>query len=638
MNRLCTSWVLLFVWAALSVGCGTYRSHQPVVPRDVQLQRDARYLSSPELEGRGPGTLGLEIARDYLRQRLTEIGLDPVFASGDGGRSYLQPFEITLSVEAVRAALTETSTDSVATPDEDFTVLGFSADGAFDAEAVWVGYAIDAPELGYTSFTGMGEDGLAGKVAVALRFEPMDEDQQSVLRQRQKDRGLPEAMEAGRFTGHASLIEKARHVAARGAVGLIIINPPTLGGRGLKSTAASAWDRDAAVPVMHARRLWLQRVLDQSGRDGRQWVDVMTDRADRGVDRPERLRLSFAGQAEVQVEQARVSNVAGLLPGRGALKDQWVVVGAHYDHLGYGGAGSFVDEHVIHPGADDNASGVASALRAAERLASDDDLVPQDDPGLRPRRSLLVTFFTAEERGLLGATHLLDHIDELGIAKDQITAMVNLDMVGRLDDQLTVFGTGSAEQWPDVLRAARGGLNLPLDFNDTATGNSDHAVFHWNGIPAVHLFTGAHEDYHRPRDTFDKLNLRGLEAVTRFTADLLNELRYRDERLAFIQQDPHRGSSSPGAIGHGAYLGILPDYQTLDGERGAGVKQVLPGSPAEDAGLEPGDLIVRWGGEPVGNVRGLTRVLGESKPDQTVELRVVRGDDKITLPVTLGSR
>jgi len=612
MNAILNSLVVVCaVWLA---GCAA--SQVPTVPVNAPLRHDVAVLSSEAMEGRGPGTAGLELALNYLEAQLAELDV-----------------EITLGVEATTAELAETTTNAAARAEQDFTVLGFSADASFAGDAVWVGYAIHAPELDYSSFGAPGEQDLKGKVAVALRYEPMDDDGRSLLRQRQRERGMDQANRARRFTRHANLTAKAQAVAGRGAVGLIIVNPPTMDARGLKSTATSQARQRADIPVFHARRLWLQQLLDTTDRDGGGWVDIMTDRANRGVDQPEAMRLSFTGESKIETQQTTVDNVAAVLPGSGKLKDQWVVVGAHYDHLGFGGPGSFVRERALHPGADDNASGTAVVVSVARRMAADALASPDVE-----RRSVLFALFTAEERGLLGASHMVEQVDDLPLEWPQVTAMVNLDMVGRLDERLTIMGSGSSQGWATHTDAAGEAAGVKLTVNAGATGNSDHAVFHRVGVPAVHLFTGVHDDYHRPSDTLDTLNLPGLERVALFTVELVRSLAVAAEPLAFddsFMRTPQR--SAPGS-GSGAYLGIMPDYNTMDGDRGAGVTSVTAESPAEKGGLRAGDLIITWDGETVGNVRGLTELLADAQPGQAVSLIVQRDQQKMELTVTLGER
>lgn len=328
-------------------------------------------------------------------------------------------------------------------------------------------------------------------------------------------------------------------------------------------------------------------------------------------------------------------NVGGYLPGIGDMANQVVVIGAHYDHLGRGEIGSMAPDEQLrapHHGADDNASGTAGlmllAQRAVERAA--------DEP-LSDHRSLLFVGFSGEEWGLIGSMHLVNTPDELAVDFEQIGAMINLDMIGRLRDELIVFGVGSGDRWEELVARANAELRLPLRDAAGGIGLSDQTSFYVNQIPVLHLFTGMHEDYHRPSDTPDRINARGGARVVALADRLVRQLERDPQPLAFTGDPDADLAGGMQGLGR-AQLGVMPDYATLDGEQGAGLTATRPGSPADRAGLEAGDVIKRWNDEPVDNVRALTRHLRAAEPGERVELAVERDGATRTITVELGSR
>ncbi len=580
-------------------------------------------LSSVEMEGRGPGTAGIDRARDMLVDQLRQWrgdGLAPAF-----GGEYLQPFEADLGVEATRQSLSGRGRDARA--ERDFTVLGLSATAAFAGEAVFVGYGIVEPQRRYHSFAGLEEAGLAGKVAIAFRYEPMD------------DRGQSRWSRRGPWSDAASLANKATWAAQRGATALLVVNPPGMDNTNqLRPTAATAFDKAAAIPVLHVSSSWLADVL-QAGEitDGRAFLREMQARADRGRDRPVALPgVTISGDVAIQRRRAMLHNIAAVLPGAGDLAGQWVIVGAHYDHLGYGDPGSMTQHRVIHPGADDNASGTAGVLLLARRMSA---AVAQDDGKTSPRRSVMFVLFSGEERGLLGSMHFVRQMHELGLTADNVVAMVNLDMIGRLrDEKLHVFGVETAQGLAEVVKATGKARDLKLSTTGSGLGMSDHTAFYFKRIPALHFFTGIHEDYHKPTDTADRIDAAGGVRVMDMVGDVVLQLSQRQTRLAFVEVEDAHGGHGMGMPSRGAVLGIMPDYDTLDGDHGCGISGLAPGGPAAKAGLRDGDIITAWNAAPIANVRDLTAQLAQAHPGDTVRLTLRRGDETRQATVTLGSR
>lgn len=346
--------------------------------------------------------------------------------------------------------------------------------------------------------------------------------------------------------------------------------------------------------------------------------------------RGESVRLDVS----IEAEAAEAANVLALLPGSDpARADELVVVGAHFDHLGRGGEGSLdPDSRDIHNGADDNASGTAAMLEVARRLAA----------GPRPARSVLLIGFNGEERGLLGSAH---YVAQPTRPLDGTVAMLNMDMVGRLrENTVTVYGLATAEEWDDVLDQANDDLSesLVLSKLPDGYGPSDHASFYGRGVPVLHFFTNTHEDYHRPSDDWQQVNVAGVERVAELVANVVRRVAGAPGTPpvtpVVVQAPPPAPPGAPGqpTSGYGPYFGSIPDMSPI--ESGVRLTGVREGSPAAQAGLQAGDVIVEFDGKPVADLYAFTYALREKSAGDVVSVTVVRGERRLTFKAVLGER
>lgn len=326
--------------------------------------------------------------------------------------------------------------------------------------------------------------------------------------------------------------------------------------------------------------------------------------------------------------QLPTQNVIGIIPGTDpALRNEYVVIGAHFDHLGRSTVGALDPDHgsEIRNGADDNASGSAAVLALARRFAR--------SPAKRP---ILVTHFSGEEEGLLGSAYLVEHPP---VPVTQMVAMLNFDMVGRLrDDKIIVYGLGTAAEMKSVLDSANAGMGLKLSLVPDGTGPSDHSSFYLKDIPVLHFFTDVHADYHRASDDADKINVAGEVRVVDLAERAARIIANRPSRLTFTKVAVSTVSRSASS-GNGAYFGSIPDMGGGD-ETGMRLSGVSPGGPAEKAGLKAGDLIIEFASKPVKNIYDYTDAIGERKPGDVVMVVLLRGanQERISLSVTLTRR
>lgn len=344
--------------------------------------------------------------------------------------------------------------------------------------------------------------------------------------------------------------------------------------------------------------------------------------------------LSADGKVLIHRTVHQLKNVVGVLHGRGEHADEYIVVGAHYDHLGYGGAGSLAPGiRKVHPGADDNASGTSAVMEMARLLADQQPL----------QRSILFVCFSAEESGLLGSSYFVNHPP---VPLSKIVAMVNLDMVGRLRNQtLLIGGGGTARPFERILADLDEHSPLILkDFGKGGFGPSDHLSFALKKVPVLFLFTGLHLDYHRPTDTADKINYAGLVEVVQFGVNLVERLCVMPKSNYVESADnssprrhfgPTTGSSPHGG---GASLGVVPDYSTDQSTGGVRISGTVPGSPAAMAGLSDGDIIIALGSHRIDNLYDLTDALAAARAGDRVKVEFLRDQQKHAAEVVLGTR
>jgi hypothetical protein len=575
------------------------------LPDSARLLALVRELASPRFEGRGVGSAGIELAADLVEREMRALGLVP---AGDDG-TWGQPFEVTTGAEVGRPtslALDGTLHEAGGT----FQPLGFSSNGTLTAPVVFAGYGISAPGYDYDDYAGLD---VRDKVVLVLSNEPGELDSTS------------------RFDGtvntpFAELRTKAINAREHGALGLLVVNgprwhagetvrPPRADGQGyMTSGLLAGWISDSLgeALVLHAGTglLAAQSAIDSLGRPhGFPVADSVT------------VTVTLART------HARIRNVVGRLPGRDTTRV--LVVGAHYDHLGFGGERSLSPgEHVVHPGADDNASGTAALLGVARLLEA------RVKRGWRPEHDLVFAAFTGEEMGVVGSSHFVDRPPR---PLASVEAMLNLDMVGRLKEgRLMVMGTGTAAEFPALLENANRAAGFDLKTTGDGYGPSDHSSFYKRQVPVLMLFTGAHADYHRPSDTWDRIDEQGLWRVTRFAAALVESLDARPRPQVLKAKADSTTGRIGGGGGYGAYLGTIPDFSQTEG--GVLLSGVREGSPAERSGLAPGDVIVKFDDVRIDNLYDYAYALRSRKPGQQVRLAVQRKGDRLEVVVTLGKR
>ncbi len=578
-------------------------------------------LSAPEMEGRGPGTAGIEKARDYVIERFREAGLSPAF-----GESYVQPFPLAVGLKAQKQSLRVLDANGAPLftprPGEEFSAMGVSPDANFRGRAVWVGYGVRDVLHGYDSYGDGNGEPLWGKVAVAFRYEPQDANGRSLWY-----RG---GAGMGEWSLAATFVNKAEWAAERGAVAMVVVNPPSQDpNEPLRTAAETAGRPGTRIPVLQISSRAMERLLGLAGwEDGPEALARLQAQADRAGGTPRAMgNLVLEGQVSLTPATTTAHNVAGVLRGSGTLAEEVIVIGAHYDHLGAGPVGSRAGAKALHPGADDNASGTAGVMTLARWLAAaaGDANAPKD------RRTLLFVAFSGEERGLIGSAHFVRHIAEAGLRPQQVVAMLNLDMIGRLRyGQLFVMGADSASQWRAILEEAGQGSGLDLRVTGSGVGGSDQGSFYYGlKVPVLHFFTGTHAEYHTPRDTADRINAPGAVQVLRLVAAVAEDLWQRPTRLTYVA--PRSGA------GGGAYLGIIPDEAGEEG-KGVFVAAVAPGGPAEHAGIQAGDAVVRLNDKPIRSLKDLQDALAAARPGDKVRLVVQRQGKTLDVEAKLGRR
>lgn len=580
---------------------GTYRATTSGVEfTAARYHQHVEVLAHDLLRGRDTGSDGIDIAAGYLAGQFASIGLKP----GGPDGTYFQDFTLSLGGKVLESTtLTITGAEAPALArGETWTPFGWSSQGSFSGDLVFVGYGVTNPEKNYDDYAGVE---VSGKIVFMLRREPAS--------------FRAEGAESPAFSRFSWFASKARLAKEKGAVAMIVTNQATEDADVLPGSAMDG--QNYGIPAVQVKREVAEALLKAAGMEP---LAEVQRKLDGGLTRSQAMPgVSASGQIAFEGTSAR--NVLGVLPGTGLNADEYIVIGAHYDHIGD-------SRGAINNGADDNASGTAGVIEVARAMA----LTPNRN------RSLLFMGFTAEERGLLGSAHFCANPT---VPVEKIVAMLNMDMIGRLSDDsandqnhLYIQGLGTGDVFKDlVARQSKACGFMQFNPDDSARGPSDHASFNNVGVPSLFFFTGLHEDYHAPGDDTPKINVDGGARIARLVYEIGLELANADKRPVFARVDTpadiRRGSVGSRTGTRGPRLGIMPGAD--DGKKGYPVARVLAGMPAEKAGMKEGDRILRIGDAEVNGQQDLVRAIEGKRAGDELEVRILRGTEEMTLRIIL---
>jgi hypothetical protein len=595
--------VFLFA-VALSVAAPT-----AIGPADAQRYlSDIKILTQDKMEGRGDGTKGLTRAEHFLEARYKSLGLE---AAGSNG--YLQPFTVTTGAKLKgknHLSFFNAGGKSEVKLNQDYVPFSFSESGSVSAPLVFAGYGVTADEFGYDDYAGIDAK---GKIVVVLRYEP------SGFATKGGNQGL---------THHSQLITKAINARNHGARGLILVNGKLGDGEEDLLTRFGSVTGPENVGILFAQvkneiaANWFQ-TAGKSLKDVQEQINAGSKPASFVF--PDSVRADL--DVGIETTHATVNNVIAYLPGK---SDEYIILGAHYDHLGRGNFDSLAPSQIgqIHPGADDNASGTAGLLELARLLAALKGQLP---------RGILFESFAGEELGLLGsAAWVKDPTKPI----EKAVAMLNMDMIGRIkDDKVFVGGVGTGSTFPKVLEQAEDDSHLKFEYSQSGTTSSDHTSFVAKKIPVLFFFSGLHADYHKPSDTWEKINPEAAARLLNVVATVTLAIDSAPERPLFISvadANPHAGGVPSGGSGYGPYFGSIPDFGQT--ENGVKFSDIKPGSPAAKAGLKAGDILIQFGDKPIKNLYDFTDALRRSKIGEVVPVTVLRDGKELKAEVKLEQR
>ena len=577
---------------------------------------DVKYLASPELKGRATGTPELEKAAAYIAGRFRSFGLQPVLqTTGDYEQAF--PAEIGAHLSGDNAF---TANQAKLQEGRDYEPFSFSTNGKFSGGVIFAGYGISAKEYNYDDYAGID---VKDKLVLVLRHEPQELDEKSVF--------------AGKkLTTYATFTDKMVNAKMHGARGVILVNDVDVHPKRedkLEKFGVNDGPRDAGIFFVQVKAEVANKWLKADGHD--------LSQLQAGIDRelkPNSFALANTNidlAVNIVHETKTVHNVAAYLPGS---TPEYIIIGAHYDHLGMGDSHSLAPSKMgtIHPGADDNASGTAGVIELARHFAS------IYSNGTKPKRGVLFLAFAGEELGLLGSNWYANHP---ALPAENAVAMLNLDMIGRIrEGRVFVSGveTGSTfaklmedVKLPEPLRIDQTGKDSGTDMSDA----SDHASFVAKQIPVLFFFSGLHGDYHKPSDTADKIDANDAAKLLDYVAQLTDRISDAPERPQFVRAERHpAGPISGGSTqsGYGPDFGSIPDFN--EPPKGVRFADIRAGSPAAKAGLKAADILIEFAGKEIGNLYDFTYALRNHQAGETVLVKVLRGNQTIEAKVLLTER
>ena len=564
------------------------------------LKADVYYLASDSLKGRKPGTPGANLAAEYIRKKFTVSGLKLLAEKG------FQYFEIVSDVNlGEKNSLTFQGFEGVVK--KDFIPLAYSSNGEVNQPVVFVGYGfdIDQDSLKWKDYAGVD---VKGKWVMILRADPELDNMES------------------KFIPYTELRSKILTAKDHGAAGVLVVSPVALDKDDkLIQLTSDNNDVTSGIPVINIKRDVANLLLQASGFR----IDSLENILNKSK-KPRSIEIATVvdGTASIVLKREKTENVIGMLEGKDpVLKNEIIVIGAHYDHLGFGGTGSgsrMPDTVAIHNGADDNASGTAMVMELAGKLAS-------VKKGIK--RSIIFVSFSGEEMGLLGSKYFVDHCP---VEMKKIKAMFNFDMVGRFDKEknaISVSGTGTSAESDSIIKMYEKGLPFTVTHSPDGYGPSDHASFYAANIPVFYFSTGAHTDYHTPFDDAEKLNYDKEKEIGDFAFNIILNIDKKLMPLTFRESGKKESSGRSGRRLK-VTLGIMPDFAGTE-KKGLRVDGVTKGGPAAKGGILKGDVIISINGMSVGNIYDYMARLQKLKHGLTISVEVIRNEKNVVLLIQL---
>lgn len=565
-----------------------------------ELKTDVYFLASDSLKGRKPGTKEADVAADFIRQSFKDAGLKLLCDNG------FQYFEIVqdvtlgdhndLKFEGFQGTIKK-----------DFMPVAYSSNGTISSSVVFAGYGfdIDQDSLKWKDYDGID---VQGKWVMILRGDPELDNNDS------------------KFIPFTEIRGKILVAKDHGAAGVLIVTPVAVD-KDDKLIGLHSENNDvtSGIPVINIKRDIANQLLKSTG--------LTVDSLEKILNKTRKpktrvLTVNVTGSSELIQKKARTENVVGMIEGTDPiLKDEYIVIGGHYDHLGFGGPGSgsrMLDTVAIHNGADDNASGAAMVMALAGKLGAVKDKL---------KRSVILISFTGEEMGLLGSKYFTDHSP---VDMKKIKAMFNFDMIGRFDKEkkaISVSGTGTSLEADSIMKIYEKGLSFEVTHSPDGYGPSDHASFYSSNIPVFFFTTGSHMDYHTPFDDADKLDYQKEKEIGDFGYNLIMNVDNMPKALTFRESGKKQGYGRGGRRMK-VTLGIMPDFAGTE-KKGLRVDGVTKDGPADKGGMLKGDIITSINGMAVGNIYEYMSRLGKLKQGTTISVEVIRNGKNVVLIIPL---
>ena len=563
-----------------------------------ELKEYISYLASDSLKGRKPGTPEGVLAANYFGNYLKKLGYKSF------NKSYYQYFDVVTEVTAGKDNYFKIN-EFNAVVSKDYTPLTFSTNAKVDAEVVFAGFGfdIDNEDIKWNDYANID---VKGKWILVLRADPELDNPDS------------------KFIPYANERSKVLTAKEKGAAGIIFVSGKQFDKRDkLLKLVADQTESNLGIPALHVKRTVVNKILAKSSKTIEEIEASLIKNK-----KPESFntKTKVSALSKVNFKRVKTQNVIAYLKGSDKkLRNEYIVIGGHYDHLGFGGPTSssrMPDSIAIHFGADDNASGIASLMEIAEKLAKNKKKL---------KRSVIFMAFGAEEIGLIGSKFFTSNPT---VDLKNIKAMINIDMVGRLkkSKELFVGGIGTSYESEELVNSLLGKRDLKLGISHNGFGPSDHASFYIENIPVFFFSTGAHADYHTPLDVVEMINFDGLKLLNDYIYDLAVNVINRDKNLSFKEAGP-RGKAK-ASRGSKVKLGIMPNFGKSD-NKGLRIDAVTPQSPAQNGGILKGDVIVAIEGGQIHNIYEYMARMGKLKQGQTITIDIMRNGEKKVLLIQL---